>query len=330
MSEANNTIGLDIGHSTVKASAAGPRGVVQVILPSIVCPALRISDEAEAERAAKETVSVEGRQFFVGETAGIQGGGTVIGLSEDWIETAEHAALLMGGLNALDIAGVDVKRPHLIMGLPTHLYSRQKARLKEIVARYVDTSSIRVIPQPLGPYQALMLNPAGFPSGDRAMSKESWGVVEVGYFTTDFMLVRNGRWVERASGVCAGVRVAAEHLVRLLSVKNITINMFEAEEALQQGYVRSFGKRIDVSEEVQASTNLIVSDVIDTANRLMEPYARRLDGVIVAGGGAPLVLPQLRAQWPHSIMTDNPRLSVAEGMRRLGLALAHVRAADGA
>lgn len=323
MSE-SNTVGLDIGHSSVKASCNGAGGIVHKLIPSVVCPAFLISDEAEAKRAAAETVIVGGRSFFVGDTARIQGGNSVsTGLSEDWIDTPEHAALLLGALAKIRTSGINMNRPDLVMGLPTHLFLRQKDRLKEIVTRYIEVNSIRVIPQPMGPYQAFMLSPEGMPA--RLMTKESWGVVEVGYFTTDFMLIQDGRWMEKASGVCSGVRVAAEHLIRLLAERGVTIDLLEAEDALRNGYIRSFGQRIELTDEVDKSSSLIVSEVIDTATRLMEPYARKLDGVIVAGGGAPLVYPLLKARWPHAVLLDNPRFAVAEGMRRLGLALSFVR-----
>ena len=71
---------------------------------------------------------------------------------------------------------------------------------------------------------------------------------------------------------------------------------------------------------------MLVDEVVDTATRLMEPYARRLDGVIVAGGGADMVYGVLRDRWPHAIKAEDPRFSVAEGMRRFGAALSLVRA----
>ncbi|MCZ2113494.1 MAG: ParM/StbA family protein [Anaerolineae bacterium] len=322
----SSCIGLDIGHSTVKVSFAGITGPSSFIFPSVVCPSFLISDDAEARRAASETVTVGSRSFFIGDTARIQGGTSVsTGLSEDWIDSPEHAALLLGAFAKLRELLVDVSSPDLVMGLPTHLFLRQKDRLKEIVRRHVKVNSIRVIPQPMGPYQAYMLAPNGLPAISRLMTKESWGVIEVGYFSTDFMLIQDGRWMERASGACSGVRVAAEHLVRLLSEKGITIDLLEAEDALRNGFIRSFGQKMDVTAEVSKSSDLIVAEVVDTATRLMEPYARKLDGVLVAGGGAPLVYPLLKARWPHAVMLDNPRFAVAEGMRRLGLALSFVR-----
>lgn len=326
MANISTAIGFDIGHSSVKAVAVSSNGnVVRQLIPSLVCAAFPISDEAESRRAALETVKIGEREFFIGETAKTQGGSSsTMGLSEDWIETPEYAALLVGTLNKLAAEGVAIEGADIVMGLPTHLLTRQKDRLKEIVSRYTQFNSLKVIPQPMGPYQGFILDAGGLPLANHNPVMESWGVVEVGYYTTDFMLIQNGRWVEKASGVCSGVRVTASHLVRLMSEKNITVDLTEAEEALKTKSIRNFG-RLDVTEEVERSVAFIVDEVVDAANRLMEPYARKLDGVIVAGGGAPLVFPSLKAKWPHAVLAENPRFAVAEGMRRLGNALRLVR-----
>lgn len=317
-----SAIGLDIGHSAVKVSVSNPKGQrTQFLVPTAVCRAVRISDEAEAERSAKETVKVGGVDYFFGDTALIQGGANVTtGLSENWINTPEHTALMAGSYHkALAICGVE--NPKLVMGLPTTLYSRQKEKLIEVATTVlaVKPENIRVIAQPSGPYLEAMLDEHGKPAS--AVNEEAWGVVEIGYFTTDFMLMKNGRWVEKASGNCSGARVAAETLQRILSKKNITVDLQECEEALRKKVIRNFREKIDVEAEVAEAVAILVGEVVDTAQRLMEPFARKLDGVIVAGGGSAFMFDTIKQRWPHAISPDNPRMSVAEGMRRFAAML---------
>ncbi len=330
MSRRTTVVGMDIGHSAVKTRATTSDGrTFEFLSPSVVCQAFPISDEAEQRRAAEETVEIKGREFFIGETARIQGGGGVSGLSEDWIDTPEHLALIKGAIKRVGkISGVDEKID-LVMGLPTHLHSRQKDRLKEIVSDAApDIGFIKVIPQSMGPYYGLMIGQDGQPSKEHDKNSESWGVVEVGYFSTDFMMAKNGRWAEEGSNQdsCPGVRAATESLVRLINKKyEITIDLLDADEALRTRSIKNYGKLIDVSAEVDESVQLVVDAVIDSAVRLMETSARKLDGVLVAGGGGPLVFEHLKLKWPHAVLVEQPRFSVAEGMRRLGLALALIR-----
>jgi plasmid segregation protein ParM len=79
------------------------------------------------------------------------------------------------------------------------------------------------------------------------------------------------------------VRVAADHLARMLAEKGLTVDLPECEEALQTRRILDFGRKADVGHEVDHSVALVVTEVIDTATRLMEPYVRKLDGVLTGG-----------------------------------------------
>ena len=330
-------LGMDIGHSAVKIAMTNAAGTpVRAIFPSVVCPAVEISDDAERSRASQEAVHVDGRSYFIGETATLQGRrSAVTGLNEHWISSPEYAALLLGAWrSAARLVGAPLADPMLVMGLPTHLFTRQRDALKQIVARHLPVKAInlRVMPQSIAPYQLAMFTPAGTPLPDRQMGQESWGVVEVGYFTSDFCLVQDGRWIEKASGTCPGVRVAAEYLVRQIARRDLTVSLLEAEEALARGEIRHFGKRLDVRPERELAVRMVIDEVVDTATRLLGSYVRSLDGVIVAGGGGELVFAELQKRWPVCQLAENPRFAVAEGMRRFGAAFAgvwHPAAASG-
>jgi len=85
---------------------------------------------------------------------------------------------------------------------------------------------------------------------------------------------------------------------------------------------RNFSAKIDVTNEVGEAVSILSNEVVDTAARLMEPYARKLDGVIVAGGGADFMFETIKKRWPHAVCPQAPRMSVAEGMRRFASMLA--------
>lgn len=317
-------IALDIGHSAVKALATSVDGEThRFFVPSVVCPAISISDEAEAARAKLETVTIApgpSGTYFFGQTAVVQGAGTVTGLSENWVMTKEHAALMMGVMQRIRQAVRYTDQPEIILGLPTSLCESQRGELEAQVRKNLpDVGSVKIIPQSMGPYYGIMLDERGYPSREHG-TDESWGVIEVGYFSTDFMLSQTGQWKQSGSGICRGVSEAAEHVKRVMSEKGITMTLSEAETVLQTKTVKSFGQRIDASDVVNEAVGVLVTQVLDAANQKMESCARLLDGVLVAGGGAPLVFEHIKKQWPHAILVDDHRFAVAEGMRRLGLA----------
>jgi len=79
-------VGFDIGHSSVKISCFVNGAKHDIIFPSVATPAFTISDENEERRASDETVVVNGKSYFFGKTALIQGGlSCSTGLSENWI-----------------------------------------------------------------------------------------------------------------------------------------------------------------------------------------------------------------------------------------------------
>lgn len=126
------TIGLDIGHSMVKAVALSSVGREVIRFPSVVAPAIDLSDEAAARSAKKETVTVGNKSYFTGETAVSQGAvNSVTGLSQGWIDSPEHAALFLSGLQRIKDAGVpDVDDALLILGLPSEYFKNQRETLK--------------------------------------------------------------------------------------------------------------------------------------------------------------------------------------------------------
>ena len=318
----SKAIGLDIGHSAVKVAITGK----SFFFPTAVRTAIQITDEAEARRCAKETVRVGNTSYFVGETALIQGAESS-GLSENWIETPEHTALMVAGMNKAVEAGA-AKDSLVVMGLPAQLYGRQKARLKEIAEKHLETE-VLVISQPFGPFNEHMLDKRGVVRDTQALTSESWAIIEIGYFSTDFALIQRNRWTEAASGGCSGVRVAAENLQRLMAQREISADLAECDDALRKKQIKNFKEMIDITAEVNESVEPLASLVLDTSTRLLESHARRLDGIIVAGGGADLLYEKLSAKWGNVVQVENPRYSVAEGMRRFGEMQLIVRASNG-
>ena len=317
-------IGCDIGHSTVKLSFTANGEVRNIIFPSVAVPAFRISNEIEAAKAEKETVSVNGIPYFFGDAAAFQSAGNASsGLTDDWINKPEHTALLLGAFKKLNEAGVDIDDSIISLGLPTNLVRQYKDELKRIVNSLVKPDTVFVMPQSIAPFHTVSYDKDGYEYRSKigsgsVLDEEAWGVVEVGYYTTDFMLIDKGRWAQKSEGACKGVYVAAERLKETLTSKNINCTLIACEKALRDKTIKNFGTVISVSQEVDESISEIVSMIEDESQRLLKDRARDIEGVLIAGGGAPLVFDKLKAKWPHAVLAENSRFAVSEGMRRYG------------
>lgn len=320
-------IGLDVGRSAVKAVAFAQGESYHLTFPSIVSPAIGISDETTARRAAIETVEIEGKQFFTGDTARLQGSpGANAGLSNDWINTPEYQALVASTMKRFEAMGVPgLDKPLLVIGTPANLFSSQQARLKEVTERVVK-AEMRVLPQPMGAYCDFYLDEKGLPIRshitDASGRTKSWAVIEVGHFTTDFLLMLEGQYVERGAGTCEGLNFAAEHLVRILDGRGIHSNLIECETAIRTKSILQFGQEIDISEEVEKAVSHVAQKINAKADSLLSMDVRKLHGVILAGGGAPLLYEEIKKKWSHCILVDNPRMSVANGFGRYGMGVA--------
>lgn len=315
-------IGFDIGRSSVKIVAAWGEQREEILFQSSVVPAFKITDDREAERVVAETVILNGREYFFGETAMLQGQDDLAGgLRDDWVYTEQHAALFLGGLKKLKAAGVpNVETAIIVLGLPAALFASQKSGLSQELSKLAPRAELRVMPQSLGPYHQMMFTSDGNESTEVQSDHDSWAVIEVGQYTTDYALLLQGHTIENAFGSCDGMRIAAEHLQRALRNRDFSISLVEATDLLRTKTLRNYGERLDISQDVALAVEPLAAQIIDKANQLIGRSARSLDGILVAGGGAPLVLPALQRTWPHAKLTDNSRFSVAEGFCRYALA----------
>ena len=320
------TIGLDIGHSMVKAVALSANGKNVVRFPSVVSPAIDISDESAASSAQLETVLVNGRAYFTGATAISQGAAnSVTGLSQNWVGSTEHAALFLSALHRLKQTGVPgVDDALLLLGLPSEYFKTQRDVLRDRAAEHF-AGEVIVQPQPAGPYYGVMFNTDGSIASGRSMANESWAVIDVGHFTSDFLLVIRGERIEVGLKSVSGVHLAVDHLRSLVRDRGIDIDDLEAGEALSTRKIRNYGRFEDISQEVEQAVNLVVSRILDKAETVIAGHARKLDGVILAGGGGELIFPEIKAKWPHAVVSPDPRMAIADGFSRYGRMLLRAR-----
>jgi plasmid segregation protein ParM len=90
--------------------------------------------------------------------------------------------------------------------------------------------------------------------------------------------------------------------------------------------IRHFGVK-DVAAEVADAADFFVAKIMAKTNALLAAEAATVDGILLAGGGAPIIYDSLVAQWPHIVLLPEPRMAVAEGFCRFGKGQLLIRAA---
>ncbi|AOZ11128.1 ParM/StbA family protein [Cupriavidus malaysiensis] len=327
-------IGIDIGRSSTKLVAAWDHdGSIQrknLIFPSAVSPAIEITDATTAQHARSDIVAVGERTFFIGKTALLQGKDEMTGgLRDDWAARPEHMALFLGSLHKLRLGGVPrVDTAILVLGLPAKHYASQHKQLAKQLSAQAPGCTVRLRPQPLGPLMRALFLDDGRENPEIDPDNERWAVIEIGQYTTDFALLEHGQVIETASDSGPGMRLAAEQLIReLQNHRGISIDLPEATEILEKKVVRHFGESINVEPLVLEAVRPLANVVAQKAEQLFGQSVRKLNGILVAGGGASLIQPHLAAQWRHARLVEDPRFAVAEGFCRFAIAYHRSQAA---
>lgn len=222
--KSRTVVGLDVGRSAIKVVAYANGTRFSIMYPTLAVPAVALTDPTTAERAKAETELVDGKSYFTGDTARLQGNLTSsIGLNDDWTDAPEYLALVKSAFTRLHKTGVpDLDNAYVVIGTPSKLYGTRQERLVERTKLALPKDvEIKALPQPMGAYCDYVLDKSGFPIKDKLIGPggrmKSYGVIEGGHFSTDFLLMKEGQYIERGADSCSGMSTAAEQLRRLLA-----------------------------------------------------------------------------------------------------------------
>lgn len=315
-----DVIALDIGHSAVKVVAGSER----LMFPTAARPAVSIDlDEARAA-ARRDTVTVDGQDFIVGETALIHTDNELAtGLNDDWIETKEHLALLTAGYERGKRA-LGAANPFLVLGLPSRAVGKSRQRLVELAAMtlQIDKSRVRVVPQALGAYMSSVLDESGDPVADRDIAQERVGIIDIGYFTTDFGLIHSGQWSAAGQRSAEGANVLVAELARAIERKfGVPVSARAADVAMCARSIKIRGTVHALDDLIDPLAAGYASKLIDSAKAVFGAQLPLLDHVVIAGGAAGLVFRTIRddKDFAHATTLPAARYAVADGMHRYGL-----------
>lgn len=308
-------VGLDVGHSSVKVAWRGKDGEVKhLTFPSVAVPAMTITDRTAAEQAKADTVTVGDRDYFIGETAIHEVGALkVAGLHHRWLDMPEFQALVQGAINKVmaDAGKID----SVTTGLPAAVFREKQSQMRNIVASCTE-AEVRVFTEPNGVAMKYQIDENGKPIKE---ASRSIGVIAIGRYTTDFMAMLGGRWVEEAAGSAGGMSRAATLLMKRLKDQGFgESDYLDADDALWKGTIQYYGKESDVTPLVKAAMQILNSEIFDAVSTRFGDTGRKLEKILVAGGGAPLLFDYLKPYFPQAMLVDEPRMAVAEGFRRYG------------
>lgn len=282
-------------------------------------PAKAITYDTNPKQTLDNTIELDGRKYFVGETAIEQGAGQTVGLSDNWLNGIEHKVLLLRAKKLLNSYGIMPKL--IVAGLPVQTFKSSAKLLFDQVSE-VFPCNVSPVPQPWGVFQDYLLNDDGrLKNTAVSATREKFGVIDVGHYTTDILLMSNLNWIQESSGSSAGMYKAVSELKNRLGAIGINASMIECQSIIKEKKIKEYGKWRDVSDIVDASIPATRDIVVQETRNLLEAQARTIDHILVAGGGATCVVDAFKALWPQTTAVEDPRYSVVKGMRKYGLSL---------
>ncbi len=294
-------VGLDIGYGYTKIVTNAGRW----IFPTIVGRAEEIVFQSETLGGVSEVQVVEhdGQRYFVGEAAERFSLITLDRRDREWVTSAQYQILARSSWMR---AGLLDRPCSVVTGLPVEYYADRGSIIDLFTGRrldHIEAASVKVIPQPFGTLFDLILKDDGSVE-DEALALKTVGVIDVGYQTTDCILVDRLDYIESASGTSLGISAASETVGR----------------EIQRRTTRSFLRRTEIEEATSNPIGSLAAPIVETLATHIEHFAKTLwarrgepDIVVLTGGGVLLVGPHLKEKFAKVRIADEPQLANARG-----------------
>ncbi|WP_321936212.1 PRTRC system protein D [Paraburkholderia sp. J8-2] len=318
---------IDVGYGNTKyAFRAGSGTIATGMFPSLaqLAASRALSGYGEGVLASRKVavITIDQIEYEVGPDVSLTAayGKTGRALSDDYVLSNNYAALLFGALHFSGVTHIE----RLVLGLPVHNLKKYSAVLKERFSGELDFGHSRVvvdkvivIPQPLGSLVFAKYSREGdFGPNDEHL------VVDVGYFTTDWVYA-NGFTMDdkRSGGMPGGASQIYQRVANLVARdEGDEVNGIEMiDKALRTRTPFFFyGKSIDLAPYLERADPLITGVVKEMQNNVGQlPDVR---SIMLSGGGAALYAPAIREAFPRVVIEviDSPCLANAKGFLLAG------------
>ncbi|HNS52038.1 MAG TPA: ParM/StbA family protein [Anaerolineae bacterium] len=326
MNQTPTRVGIDVGFGDVKLVYHDPEPHT-LNFPAVLGRAeerARLTLGLGGRRQHIQTVEYGGQAYFVGEGALIESrmGGAV--QNAERIGSEEERVLLLA---ALARAGIDDVL--VVTGLPVLWWERRRDLVRSWQGEHrlavdggqqtITVREVRPVWQPLGSFYARFLAGDGTAHAPEEVLRAGFGIVDIGFNTTDLSGIHNLQPIPRWSGgVRVGVRDALEVLSAGLEARYVVRRpLAELAAALRRGRpLTVYRDRVDLGELAKSALSSLAQEIVGEATRQWG-QADRFHSVLITGGGAALVGKAVAAAFPRNAeILEQPALANALGFAR--------------
>lgn len=326
-------LGVDVGFGYTKAY----NGERSIIFKSILGDAADIqfqSGFSEGGMLENLHVTVDGRDYYVGDMAEKQSNVREFTLDQNTLLT--NFAKVMALTATACYVGSSGREISLVTGLPIRFFKQQRARYVQMLEgshtvilhgredgdqeKNIDIRKVRVLPQPFGSVFNLLMNDHGR-IVDRDVARQKFGVIDIGFRTTDYTITDRLRYIERGSRTTdTGISKAFSLISRKIQEQTgINIELFRLFEPVRSGEIRIRGKEHSLKElRDQVLKQLAIAIVSDMERLWVDDWD--LEFILLAGGGSADLAPML-----EELIEGRCRMVSTDTDQRLGNVIGYLK-----
>jgi plasmid segregation protein ParM len=318
-------LSIDIGYGYTKG--VGPNGV-RFSFPSVIGNAEDIAFTSDLIASQSgPLVQYGGRRFFYGEQAILQSRLRTAIFDRSRIRDETYRLLFASALAELARYYPEGADLNIVTGLPVGFFSDRGDVVISLEGEYrlqleqtvvFDVGHVFVVPQPFGSFFRELLNEDGVIS-NVDVEKGRVAAVDIGTYTTDFVVADALRYVQRFSGsIPVGWSEALNNVQRELSDRyRLDLTLHEVDKALRSGGARVKGQPINLQPLLTPAVRELEAAIVAKARDLWGEGAT-LDAMLVTGGAAQHVAGALQVIYPQARLVPDAFWANAEGFYRFG------------
>lgn len=326
-------LGVDVGFGYTKAY----NGDRSIIFKSILGDATDIQFQSGfSEGGALENlhIAVDGRDYYVGDMAEKQSNVREFTLDQNTLLT--NFAKVMALTATSCFAGATSREISLVTGLPIRYFKQQRARYVQMLEgvhhvvlhareeqeqeKTLDIRRVRVLPQPFGSVFNLLMNDHGR-IVDRDVARQKFGVIDIGFRTTDYTITDRLRYIERGSRTTdTGISKAFSLISRkIMEQTGVNIELFRLFDPVRKGQIRIRGSEMSLVDLREQVLRQLATAIVSDMERLWTDDWD-LEFILLAGGGSADLAPVL-----EELIEGRTRMVSTDTDQRLGNVIGYLK-----
>ena len=291
-------LGVDVGFGYTKAYD----GDRSIIFKSIIGDAAEIqfqSGFSEGGELENLHVTVDEKDYYVGDLAEKQSNVREFTLEQNTL--LENSAKVLSMTSLALFCGSGSREFSLVTGLPIRYFKQFRSRFVQMLEgthriklhlreeaneKVIEVRKVRVLPQPFGAVFNLLMNSHGR-IVDRDVARQKFGIIDIGFRTTDYTITDRLRYIERGSRTTdTGISKAFSLISRkILEQSGVNVELYRLFDPVRKGRIRIRGKEYSLSDLRDEVMRQLANSIVSDMERLwVEDWD--LEFVLLAGGGA--------------------------------------------